>query len=97
MRLFAPAIENTKQLIVPTVSIYEVFKRILQQRDEHTALLAISSMYQGKAVGWIRPLPYKLQSYHAPTNFPCPTVMILGNRRCSSNHLVDTRRRFHQD
>ena len=47
---FAPAIENTKQLIVPTVSIYEVFKRILQQRDEHTALLAISSMYQGKAV-----------------------------------------------
>lgn len=47
---FAPAIEDTEQLIVPTVSIYEVFKRILQQRDEHTALIAIATMYQGKVV-----------------------------------------------
>ncbi len=31
--LFAPAIENTEQLIVPVISIYEVFKRI---RNTHT-------------------------------------------------------------
>ncbi len=35
---FAPAIENTSELIVPTISIFEVFKRFLQQRDEKEAL-----------------------------------------------------------
>jgi hypothetical protein len=27
---FAPAIENTAQLLVPAICVYEVFKRILQ-------------------------------------------------------------------
>ncbi len=31
---FAAAIENTAELVVPSISIYEVFKRVLQQRDE---------------------------------------------------------------
>jgi hypothetical protein len=29
---FAPAIEATEQLLVPVICVYEVFKRILQQR-----------------------------------------------------------------
>jgi len=45
---FAPAIENVDKLIVPTISIYEVFKRIFQQRGESAALQAIALMYQGK-------------------------------------------------
>ena len=47
---FAPAIENTPELIVPTISIYEVFKRIRQQRDESEALNAIAQMREGKVV-----------------------------------------------
>ena len=35
---FAPAIEKTGDLIVPSLTLYEVFKRILQQRDEGAAL-----------------------------------------------------------
>jgi toxin FitB len=31
---FAPAIEDTEKLIVPSISILEVFKRVLQQRGE---------------------------------------------------------------
>jgi hypothetical protein len=30
---FAPAVENTPELIVPTLGLYEVSKRILQQRN----------------------------------------------------------------
>ena len=30
---FAPAIEATDALVVPSISVYEVFKRVLQQRD----------------------------------------------------------------
>ena len=45
---FAAAIENTAELIVPTMSIYEVFKRILQQRSENEALQVVAVMQQGK-------------------------------------------------
>ncbi|MCK7473317.1 MAG: hypothetical protein MZV49_06830 [Rhodopseudomonas palustris] len=31
---FTPPIEDLERLIVPSVTIYEVFKRVLQQRDE---------------------------------------------------------------
>jgi predicted nucleic acid-binding protein len=45
---FAPAIQDTDQLIVPTISIYEVFKRVFQQRGEGEALQAIAVLAQGQ-------------------------------------------------
>ena len=47
---FAATIEDTNALIVPAVSIYEVFKRVLQQRTEHDALAVIAVMRQGRAI-----------------------------------------------
>jgi predicted nucleic acid-binding protein len=47
---FATAIEDTEQLIVSTINLYEVFKKILQQRDESSAFQAIALMQQGKVV-----------------------------------------------
>jgi toxin FitB len=47
---FAPAIENVRELIVPSISLYEVFKRILQQRSEDEALRAIAIMAQGRLI-----------------------------------------------
>jgi predicted nucleic acid-binding protein len=47
---FAPAIENPSELIVPTISIYEVFKRVLQQRTESEALQAAATMQQGMVI-----------------------------------------------
>jgi len=37
---FAPAIEAVNELLVPAVVIYEVFRRVLQQRGEDAALQA---------------------------------------------------------
>jgi predicted nucleic acid-binding protein len=45
---FAPAIQDTDQLVVPTISVYEVFKRVLQQRGEGEALQAIAVLAQGQ-------------------------------------------------
>ena len=45
---FAPAIEDTSHLVVPTLCLFEVFKRVLQQRNEHDALRAIALMRQGR-------------------------------------------------
>ena len=47
---FAPAIEATRELLVPTLSLYEVFKRVLQQRGEGPALQAVALMQQGQIV-----------------------------------------------
>ena len=47
---FAPAIENEKQLIVPSISIYEVFKKLLIETDEGIALQAVSHMQLGKVI-----------------------------------------------
>lgn len=47
---FAAAAEDVSQLIVPSISIYEVFKRVLQQRGEADALRAIAVMIQGAVV-----------------------------------------------
>lgn len=44
---YAPAIEDVQNLMVPTVCILEVFKRVLQQRNEDAALQAIALMHQG--------------------------------------------------
>jgi predicted nucleic acid-binding protein len=47
---FAPVVENIPELVVPSISIYEVFKRVLQQRDEGDALQAVALMQQGIVV-----------------------------------------------
>ena len=47
---FAPYIEDTKNFVVPTICIFEIFKRIHQQRDEDAALQAVALMHQAKIV-----------------------------------------------
>jgi toxin FitB len=47
---FASPIEDTEQLIVPAISLYEVFKRICQQKDESEALQAVAVMMQSQVV-----------------------------------------------
>lgn len=47
---FAPALEEPASLLVPTICLLEVFKRIVRQRDEEAALTATTAMRQGKVV-----------------------------------------------
>lgn len=47
---FARPIEATASLLVPTLALFEVFKRICQQRDEEAALRAVAMMEQGRVV-----------------------------------------------
>ena len=47
---FAKPIEDTKELLIPSISIYEVFKRVLQQKSENEALQVIAQMQQGQVV-----------------------------------------------
>lgn len=47
---FARAIEDTSRLVVPSLSLFEVFQRVAQQRGEPAALQAIALMHQGTVV-----------------------------------------------
>src|SRR3990167_859153 len=47
---FAPAIANTKDLIVPSISILEVFKHVLRQYSEKQAFASIECMLQGTII-----------------------------------------------
>ena len=49
-KLFAPAIEDTAALIVPVLTVYEVFKKFLRDRGESDALQAVSAMRSGTVV-----------------------------------------------
>lgn len=48
--VFAPAVEAVDDLLVPTICLYEVCTRVLQQRGEGDALQAAALMQQGRVV-----------------------------------------------
>jgi len=48
--VFSRPIENTDKLIVPSITLTEVFKCILRQRGEDLALEAVAHMEQGKVI-----------------------------------------------
>lgn len=48
--IFSEPIEDTENLLVSTLNIYEVFKRVFHQRGEDSALQAIALMYQAEVV-----------------------------------------------
>ena len=47
---YAEAIEHTDTLIIPSICILEVFKKILGERGEDAALEAVALMNQGEVV-----------------------------------------------
>lgn len=47
---FEKAILNIEELIVPTIVIYEVFKKVVNDYDEDKALMIIAHMKLGKVV-----------------------------------------------
>lgn len=47
---FSQPLKDTSALIVPTISIYEVFKVILRESNENDALQAVAAMQKGKVV-----------------------------------------------
>lgn len=49
-KLFAPAIEDAANLVVPVISLYEVFKKVFRERGENDALQVASLMQGGRLV-----------------------------------------------
>jgi predicted nucleic acid-binding protein len=78
---FAPAIEETEKLIVPSITLYEVFKRVLQQRSEHEALQAVSGMQQGRVVDLDAAIALDAARLSVASRLPMADSIILATSR----------------
>jgi predicted nucleic acid-binding protein len=79
--VFAKPIEATQSLLVPTLSLYEVFKRILQQRGEDLALQAIAVMEQGRIVDLDRSLALAAAQLSIELRLPLADSIMLATAR----------------
>ena len=80
-KFFAFAIETTRDLIVPTLSLYEVFKRVLQQRGENDALQAIALMQQGQVVDLTGPIALSAARLSTDAKLPMADSIMLATAR----------------
>ena len=49
-RSFEPALEDLESLVVPAVSIYEVFKVLLREAGEEAAIHGVAAMQRGRII-----------------------------------------------
>ncbi len=78
---FAPPLEDRAALIVPSISIYEVFKVVLRQRGEDSALQAAALMQQGTVVDLAASLAMVAAKTSLELSLPMADSIILATAR----------------
>lgn len=78
---FAAALEDTGNLIVPTICIYEVFKAVLQQRDEGAAIETVALMKQGTTINLTDDLALQAAKVSLEYKIPMADSIILATAR----------------
>ncbi len=84
---FAPAIENTAELLVPTINLHEVFKRVLLQRGEDEALKIVATMSHGRTVDLTAPVALAAAKISAREKIPMADSIMLASARASGATL----------
>jgi predicted nucleic acid-binding protein len=74
---FAPAIESVSELVVPSISIYEVFKKVLEERGESEGFQAVATMQQGKVVDLDATLALRAAKISAELKLPMADSVML--------------------
>lgn len=78
---FADALEATDTIVVPTVCIYEVGKRILLQRSEDEALRVMAHMQQGRVVDLTAAIAIEAVRVGSANGLPLADSIILATAR----------------
>ncbi len=78
---FAGAIEAADDRVVPTLTLFEVFKRVTQLKDEATALQAVGVMMQGRVVDLSASLAIEAGRLSLETSLPLADSIILATAR----------------
>jgi toxin FitB len=78
---FAAVIEDTTNVIVPTISIFEVFKRILIEKNRDDALEAVAVMYDCKIIDLDREIALVAAELSYELKLPMADSFILATAR----------------
>jgi predicted nucleic acid-binding protein len=81
---YAPALEDPGSLLVPTICLLEVFKRILQQRGEDEALQAAAAMHQGLVVSLDAPIALRAARISHDLKLPLADSVIMATAQSYS-------------
>ena len=78
---FAPAIQDIKNLVVSAINLYEVFKKILEQKNENGALEAIAVMQQARVINFDSTLALSSAGLSYELKLPMADSIILATAR----------------
>jgi predicted nucleic acid-binding protein len=81
---FAPAIERNRELLVPTIVVFEVYKRVLHQRHERAALEAVSVLQHGQIVELTAALAIAAARISQHEKLPMADSIILATARAQN-------------
>ena len=84
---FAKPLEDTGALLVPSICVYEVFRRLLQQRGRSGALEAAAVMCQAKVIPLTDALALATASLGCELKLPLADSVILAAARASGATL----------
>jgi len=78
---FAPALEATDDLLVPTVCLHEVFQSVLRQRGESAALSAVALMQRAQVIDLNERIALLAAQLSLQTKLPMADSIILATAR----------------
>jgi len=78
---FEKTLQDTENLIVPTICVYEVFKVVLRERNENDALQAIALMKQGKVVDFTADIALEAARISFNYKIPMADSIVLATAR----------------
>ena len=78
---FATPLTNVDELVVPTISIYEVFKSVLRQRGESAGLQAAALMKQGQVIDLTTDISLKAAKLSLDHKIPMADSIIFATGR----------------
>ncbi len=80
-RTFEPLLEELDSLIVPAVSVYEVFKVLLREAGEEAAIQAAAAMQRGRIVDLTAPQALTAAALSLRHSLPMADSIILAAAR----------------
>ncbi len=91
---FAPVIENPQHILVPTISLFEVFERVLLERNREDALQAVAQMTEGRVVELDESLALFAAELSCELQLPLADSIILATARANNAILWTQDRHF---
>jgi len=80
-KYFSAPLNDTASLIVPVISIYEVFKVVLRETGENEALQAAAAMQKGKVIDLTTSLAMSASKIGLHYNLPMADSIILATAK----------------